>query len=53
VGLVANARFLQMLDFMGGFFLLDLSGDDGTATSVWPWQAPGTSNECMRPEIPY
>lgn len=53
MGLVANVKFLQMLDFMGGFFLLDLCGNDGTGESFWPWQSKGASNECMRAELPY
>ena len=53
MGLVANARFLEMFDFMGGFLLLDLCGDDGTGESRWPWQGKGAKNECMRAELPY
>ncbi len=53
MGLVFNARFLEMLDFLTGWFLLDLCGDDGTGESRWPWQGPGANNECDRPELPY
>lgn len=48
-----NARFLEVLDFAGGFFLIDLFRDDGTDTSLWPWQGPDAKNQCSRPELPY
>ena len=51
--MVANARFLEMLDLMAGFMLLDPFGDDGTGESRWPWQGPGAKNECTRTELPY
>lgn len=53
MGLVANARFLEMFDFMAGLMCLDICGDDGTGESKWPWQARGASNECVRAELPY
>jgi hypothetical protein len=53
VGLVFNLRFVEVFDFLGGLFCLDLCTDDGTGDSRWPWQAKGASNECYRPELPY
>jgi hypothetical protein len=38
VGLVANAQFAQMADFMLGWFGIDFAGDDGRKFGLWPWQ---------------
>lgn len=40
VGVVANIRYLEVFDFMSGWFFLDLSGDDGVRWGHWPWQRP-------------
>ena len=38
VGLVWNARWTQILDFVVGFTTIDLARDDGTKFGSWPWQ---------------
>jgi hypothetical protein len=38
VGLVWNARWFQILDFIAGFATLDLARDDGCKFGSWPWQ---------------
>lgn len=40
LGVVANARYFEMLDFLSGWFFVDLSGDDGQPMGHYPWQAP-------------
>ena len=37
VGLVANARWFEMADFVAGFTTLDLSLDDGKKFGHWIW----------------
>ena len=39
VGLVWNARWTQVLDFVLGFTTLDLGGDDGVKFGHWPGQS--------------
>ena len=43
--MVANARFLEMFDLLGGFFLLDLCGDDGTGED--PREALGRFRDAL------
>jgi len=38
VGIVWNARWSQMLDFVLGWTTLDIDGDDGYKFGKWPWQ---------------
>jgi len=40
VGLMWNARYYEMLDFVVGFTTIDLAGDDGRDMGHWPWQEP-------------
>lgn len=40
VGLVWNARWAQIPDFILGFACLDLGGDDGRKFGNWPWTSP-------------
>ena len=37
-GLVINARYTEVLDFVVGFTTLDLAGDDGIPVGRWPWK---------------
>ncbi|MHC5035057.1 MAG: hypothetical protein ACYTFZ_08480 [Planctomycetota bacterium] len=37
VGAVANARYMEMIDFVLGWSTLDIAGDDGYKLSKWPW----------------
>ncbi|NLW49723.1 MAG: hypothetical protein GXY85_02625 [Candidatus Brocadiaceae bacterium] len=37
-GVVANARYMEMLDFMLGWAYIDLARDDGRTMSRWPWR---------------
>ncbi len=37
VGLVWNARYMQMIDFALGFSMFDLAGDDGVNVGRWFW----------------
>jgi len=56
VGIVANVRFTELLDFMLGFTTFDLCGDDGHKISKWPWQpdsARETMNMPFRATLPY
>jgi len=38
VGVVANLRYLEPLDFVLGIFCIDLFDDDGPQPGRWPWQ---------------
>jgi len=38
VGIVWNARWTQILDFVLGWTTLDIDGDDGYKFGKWPWQ---------------
>jgi len=38
VGLVLNANWAQMGDFMLGWVGIDFAGDDGRQLGAWPWQ---------------
>jgi hypothetical protein len=39
VGIVWNARWWEIIDFVAGFSTLDLSGDDGVEIGSWPWRS--------------
>lgn len=41
VGLVGNANYMQMADFVAGFAGIDLGGDDDRIVGRWPGQADG------------
>ncbi len=47
VGLVLNARWLQMADFLAGWFGVDFCNDDGRERGAWtvPVEAEATSTE--------
>jgi hypothetical protein len=38
VGIVWNARWWEIIDFIVGFSGVDLSGDDGNRIGNWPWR---------------
>jgi hypothetical protein len=38
VGVVANARYMEVVDFIVGWTTLDLACDDGTPIARWPWR---------------
>jgi hypothetical protein len=38
VGAVANLRYLQALDFLAGFFSIDMFDDNHHQLGRWPWQ---------------
>ncbi len=40
LGVVANIRYYEALDFLAGWFFLDPSGDDGYDLGHYPWQLP-------------
>lgn len=42
VGLVANARYMEMVDFLLGWTTLDIAGDDGRKIGKWPWMSEDT-----------
>lgn len=56
MGAVGNLNYLQMLDFMLGFFTIDVCGDDGTKHGAWPWQRgtiltdPEATRKVVEPE---
>ena len=39
VGLAANARYMEMIDFVLGWTTLDIGGDDGKTIGKWPWRS--------------
>jgi len=43
VGVVWNARWTQILDFIVGFTTVDIAGDDGSQFGSWPWQSQAQS----------
>ena len=47
MGFVGNANYYEMVDFMLGFFGLDISGDDGTPYGKWWWQTYEEANKSM------
>jgi len=49
VGLVANAQFAQMADFLLGWFGIDFAGDDGRKFGLWPWQTEEIRREPSEP----
>ena len=38
MGIVGNANYSEMFDFMAGFFGIDICGDDGRLLGRWPWE---------------
>jgi hypothetical protein len=53
VGLVGNLRFMEIFDFLTGWFGFDLCGDDGQPYGKWPWQSDYSGNIPMRPDLGY
>ncbi|MFQ6134153.1 MAG: hypothetical protein ACE5R4_19070 [Armatimonadota bacterium] len=47
MGLVGNANYYEMLDFVLGFAGIDISGDDGAYTGKWPWQSHESADRMM------
>ncbi len=45
-GIIFNARYMEILDFLLGWFGADIADDDGKATGRWPWE------EAPRPRHP-
>ena len=37
-GLAFNARYMEILDFVLGWFGADIARDDGKSTGKWPWE---------------
>jgi len=37
-GLAFNARYMDMIDFILGWFGADIASDDGKTTAQWPWE---------------
>ncbi|MFH0945867.1 MAG: hypothetical protein V2A76_11770 [Planctomycetota bacterium] len=49
-----NFRVTEIIDFLGGWFLLDLAGDDTGGTNDWPWRTDNPrENETPRPDLPW
>ena len=38
MGIVGNANYSEMADFMAGFFGIDFAGDDDRLVGRWPWE---------------
>lgn len=38
VGFVGNINYFEMMDLATGFMGIDLCGDDGRRTGLWPWE---------------
>jgi hypothetical protein len=38
IGAAANARYMEIIDFLLGFACVDLARDDGKPMSRWPWR---------------
>lgn len=53
VGVVANLRYLELLDFLLGWTTLDIACDDGGKAGKWPWQKDGARNLPKRIKLPY
>ena len=51
VGLILNVRYLEILDFLTGWFGADLCGDDGRDYGKWPWQEDYSGNIPYRPDL--
>lgn len=45
VGLVANLRYMEIVDFFLGFATIDIAGDDGKKLGTWPWRNEATPKE--------
>ena len=43
-GFILNLRYLEILDFLTGWFGLDLCGDDAGGFGHWPWQDESAKN---------
>ena len=39
IGVIANARYMEMIDFVLGWTTLDIGGDDGKPIGKWPWKS--------------
>lgn len=44
VGIILNIRYLEIVNFMTGWFGLDLTGEDADPRGKWPWQSDYTGN---------
>jgi len=45
IGVIANLRYMEVLDFILGFADLDIAGDDGDQLGHWPWRTEEGMNE--------
>lgn len=53
-GVVLNMRYVEMIDFVGGWFGADLCGDDGKATGDWPWRRDNPREKPIhQPKLPF
>ena len=53
-GLVANIRYMEMVDFLLGWTTFDICGDDGEQRGDWPWRKSNPrTKEVYRPKLPY
>jgi len=52
-GLVADLRYMEILDFLAGWTTFDLAGDDGKWPSTWPWQDATAQNQPERAKLPF
>jgi hypothetical protein len=51
IGIAANVRWLEIPDFLLGFFLLDPMGDDGENGGYWFWGGRETEPSDVTPEV--
>jgi len=49
--MVLNVRWTEMVDFLLGWYGLDIAGDDNGQISHWPWQDENADNTPWRPEL--
>ena len=52
MGLVGNANYYEMADFVLGFIGIDISGDDGRVVGKWPWQSDEDAKKAAMEFLP-
>jgi len=50
LGVAANARYMEIIDFFLGWLGADVARDDGTRRAQWPWEEEEEPREVARPE---
>jgi len=53
VGLILNVRYVEIVDFLTGWFGYDFCGDDENPMGKWPWQDDYSGNIPDRVKLDY